>query len=266
MKFWLDQGASGFRVDMAGSLVKNDPTGKETGDVWKRFTDWLDDEYPEAVMVSEWSNPTVALPAGFDMDFTLTFNMPGFASLWRKPSHFDRYGFSFFDPAGHGNIRAFVDEYLPAYNNTREIGFISMPTGNHDTFPRISEGRSAQDMQLIYLFLMSMPGVPYIYYGDEIGMRALPGWLPSKAVTSGPGCARPAVGCVRQRRFFTGAGRNGTCRWINRRMARALPARKMTRSPCSTRCAGWWNCVNSTRPCAPAELLKSCMPKRACIR
>jgi maltose alpha-D-glucosyltransferase/alpha-amylase len=30
-------------------------------------------------------------------------------------------------------------------------------------------------MELIYLFLMSMPGVPYIYYGDEIGMRALHG-------------------------------------------------------------------------------------------
>jgi maltose alpha-D-glucosyltransferase/alpha-amylase len=175
MKFWLDLGASGFRVDMAGSLVKNDPAGKETGEVWKEITDWLDEAYPEAVMVSEWSNPTVALPAGFDMDFTLTFNMQGFASLWRKPSHFDRYGFSFFDPAGHGNIRAFVDEYLPVYNDTREIGFISMPTGNHDTFPRISEGHSARDIQLIYLFLMSMPGVPYIYYGDEIGMRAVHG-------------------------------------------------------------------------------------------
>jgi maltose alpha-D-glucosyltransferase/alpha-amylase len=176
MKFWLDQGASGFRVDMAGSLVKNDPTGKETGEVWKEITDWLDEEYPEAVMVSEWSNPTVALPAGFDMDFTLTFNLRGFASLWRKPwSGRDPYGFSFFDPAGHGNIRAFVDEYLPMYGDTREIGFISMPTGNHDTFPRLSEGRNARDMELIYLFLMSMPGVPYIYYGDEIGMRALHG-------------------------------------------------------------------------------------------
>ena len=175
MKFWLDQGADGFRVDMAGSLVKNDPAGKETAEVWKEITDWLDEEYPDAVMVSEWSNPGIALPAGFDMDFTLTFNMRGFASLWRKPWSGDRYGFSFFDTAGHGNIRAFLDEYLPVYEETCQIGFISMPTGNHDTFPRISEGRTTADIELIYLFLMSMPGVPYIYYGDEIGMRAIHG-------------------------------------------------------------------------------------------
>jgi len=30
MKFWLDLSASGFRVDMAGSLVKNDPGNHET--------------------------------------------------------------------------------------------------------------------------------------------------------------------------------------------------------------------------------------------
>jgi len=99
-----------------------------------------------------------ALPAGFDMDFTLTFNMQGLPRCGESPLTSDRYGFSFFDPAGHGNIRAFLDEYLPVYNDTREIGFISMPTGNHDTFPRISEGRTAQDMQLIYLFLMSHAG------------------------------------------------------------------------------------------------------------
>lgn len=175
MKFWLDQGASGFRVDMAGSLVKNDPTGLETAKIWKAITDWLDEEYPEAVMVSEWSRPTVALPVGFDMDFTLTFNLPGFASLWRKPWSGDRYGFSFFDHAGHGNIQSFLDEFLPIYKATKDTGFISMPTGNHDTFPRLSENRCVADMELIYLFLMTMPGVPYIYYGDEIGMRAIHG-------------------------------------------------------------------------------------------
>jgi maltose alpha-D-glucosyltransferase/alpha-amylase len=175
MKFWLDLGASGFRVDMADSLVKNDHSGCQTGKVWTEICDWLDEEYPETVMVSEWSKPTVALPAGFDMDFTLSHNMRGFASLWRKPWSRDKYGFSFFDPAGHGNIKAFVDEYVPLYKATRNDGFISFPTGNHDTFPRISENRSVADMEMIYLFLMTMPGVPYIYYGDEIGMCAIHG-------------------------------------------------------------------------------------------
>ena len=27
-------------------------------------------------------------------------------------------------------------------------------------------------LKLIYLFLLTMPGTPFIYYGDEIGMRS----------------------------------------------------------------------------------------------
>ena len=42
MKFWLDMGASGFRVDMAGSLVKNDPDHKETARLWQEMRAWLD--------------------------------------------------------------------------------------------------------------------------------------------------------------------------------------------------------------------------------
>lgn len=30
MRFWLQMGCDGFRVDMAGSLVKNDPDGLGT--------------------------------------------------------------------------------------------------------------------------------------------------------------------------------------------------------------------------------------------
>ena len=34
-------------------------------------------------------------------------------------------------------------------------------------------------MALVFLFLLTMPGTPFIYYGDEIGMNSLEG-LPSK--------------------------------------------------------------------------------------
>ena len=37
MKFWLDLGASGFRVDMAGSLVKNDPGNQATARLWQEI-------------------------------------------------------------------------------------------------------------------------------------------------------------------------------------------------------------------------------------
>jgi maltose alpha-D-glucosyltransferase/alpha-amylase len=118
------------------------------------------------------------------MDFTLHFGMTGYTGLFRKPfrSSFqggDRYGCSYFDASGHGNIRQFLDEYLPHYQNTKDQGYICIPSGNHDISPRLATGRSVQDLKVAFLFLLTMPGVPYIYYGDEIGMRFVEG-LPSK--------------------------------------------------------------------------------------
>lgn len=184
MRFWLEMGADGFRVDMAGSLVKNDPGQVETARFWRWIHDWLSEEFPEAAMVSEWSNPEVAIGlGGYHMDFLLHFASRGYTSLMRKqyakhrPGG-DPYGFAFFDKSGHGNIMEFLDEYLRHYRKTAGKGHIAIPTGNHDINPRLAINRDWDDLEVIYLFLMTMPGTPYIYYGDEIGMQTLN--LPSK--------------------------------------------------------------------------------------
>jgi glycosidase len=183
MRYWLEMGASGFRVDMAGSLVKADPGNRETIKLWQEIRIWLDAEFPEACLISEWGNPSQAIAAGFHMDFTLPFGMPGYTALLRK--HYDAgpgsdpYGYSFFESDGHGNIMEFLDNYLPHYHKTHGKGQIAIPTGNHDINPRISMGRSMDEVELVFVFLLTMPGVPFIYYGDEIGMRSFED-LPSK--------------------------------------------------------------------------------------
>jgi glycosidase len=176
MKFWLARGASGFRVDMAGSLVKNDPGNRKTARLWQEVRAWLDKDYPEARLVSEWSDPVVAIPAGFHMDFLLPFASPAYQTLFQMAdipgSSREASGACFFNPDRPGDIRSFLDNYLPLYQATRGKGFIVIPSGNHDTTPRLGDGRTARDLELAFLFLLSMPGVPYIYYGDEIGMRS----------------------------------------------------------------------------------------------
>ncbi|MBN1310495.1 MAG: glycosylase [Anaerolineae bacterium] len=183
MAFWLDMGCAGFRVDMAASLVKNDPGRRETIKLWQEVRAWLDSEYPEAALVAEWGNPPEALGAGYHMDFLLGFGSAGYQSLVRKTSPggagFDPYGCSFFDPAGRGNICQFVDEYQAYYDATKDQGLICLITGNHDIVPRLGDGRTTDDLELYYLFMLTMPGVPFICYGDEIGMHTVNG-LPSK--------------------------------------------------------------------------------------
>ena len=169
IRFWLDMGASGFRVDMAFSLVKNDNDQKKTITFWKEIRSMLDREYPDAVMVSEWGSPVKSLSAGFHMDFTLHICdcMEMYLPLFRKGKQ------SFFHENGAGNIKQFVEKYTQWYSRTKNMGYISFVTGNHDMV-RISHKKDKRTLKPIFAFILSMPGVPFIYYGDEIGMKYQP--------------------------------------------------------------------------------------------
>jgi glycosidase len=175
MKFWLDLGVDGFRVDLAATLVRNDPDHQGISALWHSYRAWLDLEYPEAVLVSEWSDPALAIPAGFHVDSLLQFREP-YRILLGPESRLDgnaRDPHAFFERAGGGDIKAFVDAYIAHYAVTKSRGYISIPTSNHDT-PRPTWGRNEQDVRTIFAMLLTMPGVPFIYYGDEIGMKFLP--------------------------------------------------------------------------------------------
>ncbi len=177
--FWLERGASGFRVDMASSLVKRDPGKIETGKIWLDIRAWMSEHYPKAVLIAEWGVPAQALQSGFHVDMLLGgYHNPGLTSLFRKRGigmHRDPYGWSFFDEAGHGDITQFVDEYTQQLEQTQALGYMGIITGNHDEHPRIADGKSMEMMKLVYLFLLTMPGTPFIYYGDEIGMTYVHG-------------------------------------------------------------------------------------------
>jgi maltose alpha-D-glucosyltransferase/alpha-amylase len=182
MRFWLagdkGRGCDGFRVDMADSLVKFDDAQKSaTSAVWRNIRAMLDAEFPEAALVSEWSNPPLALKAGFHADFLLDHHESGYRSLIRDYENGGGDN-SFFKKDGKGDISRFLAQYLPWYEATKDDGYISLITGNHDTI-RVSHNLSARELSLVYAFIFTVPGVPFLYYGDEIGMRYLQR-LPSK--------------------------------------------------------------------------------------
>ena len=168
--FWLDRGADGFRVDMADSLVKGDDEDKSsTCEIWRDIRAMLDRDYPGAALVSEWSNPRLALNnAGFHMDFYLDHWYNGYHSLLRRVE--DGIDRSYFRKDADSDIQLFLQDYLPKYRETREHGYISFITCNHDT-PRLAPRLSDRELQLAYATLFTLPGIPFLYYGDEIAMR-----------------------------------------------------------------------------------------------
>ena len=179
MRFWLAHGCDGFRVDMADSLVKEDTPDKAgTCEVWRDILGDIRREFPEAAFVSEWSNPQLALlSAGFDMDFYLDHPGNGYHTLLRDGGAGGEDN-SYFRSEGKGDITRFLVDYLPKYEVTKEKGYISFLTCNHDT-PRASRTLSVQERKVAYGMLFTVPGVPFLYYGDEIGMRYIEN-LPTK--------------------------------------------------------------------------------------
>ncbi len=183
MRFWLDMGCDGFRVDMASSLVKNDTKHKKyTCAIWRDIAAMLSKEYPEAALVAEWNGPRMSLKNGFDMDFYLEWQGNGYSWLMRNydgatDSNPHNIGKAYFCKDSGTGIDKFLDDYLPSYKATKKDGLWCFITCNHDTI-RPSAGLTVDELRLAYATLFTLPGAPFVYYGDEIGMRYLP--LPTK--------------------------------------------------------------------------------------
>jgi glycosidase len=184
MDHWLRLGVAGFRVDMAYSLVKDDPSSAETARLWREVRAWLDRAHPDAALLSEWGDPAVAVPAGFQADFFLHFGGPTngrpLRSLWSNGTASNRPEWGtddpcYFDADGRGTVGTFLTAYHDALAAIGEPGHIALPTANHD-FARLHAGpRTPEQLPPAFAFQLTFPTLPAIYYGDEIGMRHLPG-------------------------------------------------------------------------------------------
>jgi maltose alpha-D-glucosyltransferase / alpha-amylase len=165
--FWLEKGIDGFRVDLASSLVKNDPDKSATIALWKDLTAWFHEKFPGGVLIAEWFNPKQSIGAGFDIDFL----RPGkLTSAYERGKKTDIK--VYFDKAGEGTIGDWVTYFKDQYGSTLGKGYVSLPTGNHDS-PRMAneDRKDATSLKVLLTFLLTQPGVPFIYYGDEIGMK-----------------------------------------------------------------------------------------------
>ena len=204
MAYWMDRGASGFRVDMASSLVKDDPGHLETIRLWKELRAWWESAYPDGILVAEWSHPKEAVEAGFHLDFMMHFNVAVYRSLFFNEAGTLPYleGDCYFDSKGAGSARHFMSVYTEHLAATSGKGFISLPSANHD-FQRLHCGsRGWEGLRPAWVFLMTQAGPPTIYYGDEIGMRYVPETLPTEGSTL-QGVTAPNAGAIQGERAGT---------------------------------------------------------------
>jgi maltose alpha-D-glucosyltransferase/alpha-amylase len=173
LRFWLEMGVDGFRVDMADSIVRRDPDSKEARRFWRETREELGRDFPDLFLIAEGLPSNVLDGTGFHSAYLHW--APGYWQVFRGSEVQNQElgkmrGKAYFDRSGEGDFRPYLKTWSDEYERTRGRGVITVPVGNHD-LPRVATGQPEEDLILIFAFQCAWPGIPFIYYGDEIGMR-----------------------------------------------------------------------------------------------
>ena len=148
MDYWMQMGCDdSFRVDLAGSLVKNDPHLVGTTYLWHEIRTHFQSLYPEGILLAEWSNPQKAIQVGFMMDFIICFGNTGYSQMMFNEVGTYRRDTCYFDLKGVGNPDPFISYLNDCIRVIGDKGHICIPTSNHD-FQRPNSGRRNSMEQL----------------------------------------------------------------------------------------------------------------------
>jgi alpha-glucosidase len=174
MRFWLDRGVDGFRVDVASGLIRDErlrdnPRFQLRG--WPRRRNWDLDEVHEIhrgwrKVLDSYDGDRMAVGEigvrnlrrhvryyGEDDELQLSFNFHFLGQPWIAE-----------------RFRGVVEEWerlLPQH------AWPDYTLSNHDR-PRAATRYGAERAGVAAVMLLTLRGTPFIYYGEEIGMTDVP--------------------------------------------------------------------------------------------
>ncbi len=193
MRFWLDAGVDGLRLDAIPYLIEREGTDNEnlpeTHDVLKRMRAEMDKQYRDRIFIAEANQwPEDVLPYFGDGDEChMAFHFPLMPRIYMAVAQEDRHPIVEImhqtpEPPDGGQWGIFLrnhDELTLEMVTDRERDYM-YDTYAIDPQMRINVGirrrlaplmeNDRTRIELLNSLLMSMPGTPIVYYGDEIGM------------------------------------------------------------------------------------------------
>jgi maltose alpha-D-glucosyltransferase / alpha-amylase len=194
MRFWLDLGIDGLRLDAVPYLIEREGTNNEnlpeTHDILKKIRAEIDANYPDRMLLAEanqWPEDTQEYFGENGNECHMAFHFPLMPRMYMAIAREDRFPIT--------DIMRQTPEIPPncqwaIFLRNHDELTLEMVTDSErdylwdfyaaDRRARINLGirrrlapllqRDRRRIELMNSLLLSMPGTPVIYYGDEIGM------------------------------------------------------------------------------------------------
>jgi cyclomaltodextrinase / maltogenic alpha-amylase / neopullulanase len=165
-EYWLHKGIDGWRLD-----VPNEVT---TPGFWQEFRDRVKAVNPEAYIVGEiWCDASQWLDGTqFDgvMNYRFTEPTVAFAAGDRYIPEYSQENLTPFPPISAAEYAIAIEALLKLYDWEIQLTQLNL-LDSHDTSRLLSAvGEDKSSFMLSTVLLMTFPGAPSIYYGDEVGL------------------------------------------------------------------------------------------------
>ena len=155
-RYWLREAhVDGWRLDVSPEVYP---------DFWRQFRRAVKKTNPDAIMIAEcWDDSREWCTVGDMFDGTMHYVLSG--AIWNFFAE-KRWSLAEFDAGVNRAMMLYPQEVQNSMWN-----FLS----SHDTARMLTRcGGKTRAMRAAAFFQMTHPGVPVIYYGDELGMRGGP--------------------------------------------------------------------------------------------
>jgi glycosidase len=183
-RYWLNEGAGGWRMDVSG-----DPSFPDG--YWEAFRDVTKGTDPDALLISEtWQKDSTLLRMlrGDRLDTTMNYRLRDAVLGLLSPQGFDSKGFGdsgrIISPSEFASRMESIREDYPdaAYyslmnlldsHDTERIQWALTPgeeTRANKEFNAANVAEGKQRQQIASLIQFTVPGAPTVFYGDEVGI------------------------------------------------------------------------------------------------